>query len=100
MEHTIMSNSKLTEQRVAFFQWLESLLYDRPAWLLIALTYTLMLIRTGIWCMPNIYGIVMIASDPFTNPLNNVHSQYQYWNWLGPFLSWLIGAHSLFRVIV
>lgn len=59
---------------------------------LIALLFTVSLVKTGIWFIPNIEASRLIAQNPFVNPFHNPETHYLLWNWLGPFIAWLIGA--------
>lgn len=48
--------------------------------------------KTGFWFIPNVGLSQKIALDPFVNPSAEPYAQYLVWNWLSPFLAWLVGA--------
>ena len=62
----------------------------RPQFLL--LLAGIELIKCGIGTIPNMTASVQIAQNPFTNPIVSPDAQYLFWNWLGPFVAWCIGA--------
>ncbi|MCX7280631.1 MAG: hypothetical protein NTX21_03525, partial [Alphaproteobacteria bacterium] len=72
---------------------IEQLIYQTPAWKLVALVFAIMLFKTGIWVIPTIEQSITIASNPFANPFN-ADEEFLFWNWLGPFLAWTVGAKS------
>jgi hypothetical protein len=79
---------------------IQKFLFDAPAWLLVLMTFALILFKTGIWYLGT-EVTVRIADNPFTNPVaNNPDAQYLVWNWLGPFLAWIIGAQGKFRFVL
>ena len=47
-------------------------------------------IKTGVWYVPNIDGWWPMSLNPFRNPFHDPLGQYVFWNWLGPFLAWLL----------
>jgi hypothetical protein len=57
------------------------------AWLL-----ALSALRSGIWQMPNLDASRRLAEDPFVNPFSTPETHYLMWNWLGPWLAYLVGA--------
>lgn len=75
-------------------RYVEAFLFDSPVRRVLAVLFAIMLVRTGIWYIPNLEQARAIAVNPFVNPFTNPYSQYLYWSWLGPFLAWLIGAQS------
>lgn len=50
------------------------------------------ILKSGIWIMPNLDASRRLAENPFVNPFSNPETHYLVWNWLGPWLAWLIGA--------
>ena len=58
-----------------------------------------MLVKTGVGVMPN-NNLAEIARNPFVNPIDVARDQYVMWNWLSPFIAWLIGARSPSAYIV
>jgi hypothetical protein len=73
-------------------QYIEQIIFNSAKWKMILIIVTIMLVRTGIWCIPNIDSYLLIAQDPFTNPFQDDRLQNLYWNWLGPFLAYFVGA--------
>ena len=70
----------------------ENFIFCSPVWKLITATMLIMLVKTGVWCIPNLDTSRLIAQNPFINPFNEQDLQNIYWNWLGPFLAYIIGA--------
>lgn len=60
--------------------------------MLLGILALVMLLRSGIWFIPNIGGSRLIAADPFVNPFDDPNAHALVWSWLGPFLAWLVGA--------
>ncbi|MGQ0679928.1 MAG: hypothetical protein ACT4OM_09810 [Actinomycetota bacterium] len=50
------------------------------------------ILKSGIWYFPNQDAYRQIAVNPFMNPFAEADSHYLMWNWLGPFIAWLLGA--------
>jgi hypothetical protein len=75
---------------------LERFIYESPAWKLLLAVFVLCLVKTGIWHMPSQVTSLHIVRDPFVNPFGAYpEAHYLVWNWLGPFLAWLVGASSI-----
>lgn len=72
---------------------------SRPA-KFIAVVLVVSLIKTGIWAIPNLDASQLLAQDPFHNPFSDPGAQYLFWNWLGPFIAWLIHATSTTKFFV
>ena len=72
----------------------ERFIFQSPARNLIIAIGIAMLFKVGIWFMPNLDMQQEIATNPFIDPFQEAGAQYIYWNWLGPFLAWLIGANK------
>ena len=70
----------------------ERFLFNSPTWAYIATIHMLMLVKTGLWAMPNLLLVRQIAANPFVNPFADPFAHYLFWNWLAPWLAWLIGA--------
>lgn len=51
-----------------------------------------MLLKIGVWPIPNLDMYQQMAQNPFVNPFGDPAAHYLFWNWLGPFLAWGIGA--------
>jgi hypothetical protein len=58
------------------------------------LVFAAMLVKTGIWHIPNINETIAFARNPFVVPFDDPLKQYLLTNWLSPFLAWAIGATS------
>lgn len=76
-------------------------LIPQPNWLIAtapravaACLVALMLLRSGVWLIPNIGASRLIAEDPFVNPFSDPAAHALFWSWLGPFLAWLLGARG------
>lgn len=79
---------------------IESLIFELPAWKFISVIFLIMLIKTGIWVNPTIGQAQEISQNPFINPFNNPDLDFLLWNWLGPYLAWVIGAKSRFAFFI
>ncbi|MDP1547727.1 MAG: hypothetical protein Q8L87_17100 [Anaerolineales bacterium] len=75
-------------------RFIERVIFESPTWKFILLVFAITLVRTGIWQIPNLELSLQIAQDPFNNPFTDNDAHYLFWNWLGPFLAWLVGAKS------
>jgi len=73
-------------------QAVEDFIFQAPAWKLVLVIGAVAFFKVGIWFIPNLGIYHEIALDPFVNPFRNPDAHYLYWNWLGPFLFWLLGA--------
>lgn len=74
-------------------QSVERFLYDSSRFKVVSVLWMLLILKVGVWSIPNAESIRSIAQDPFTNPfLDLPHAHYLLWTWLSPFLAWLIGA--------
>ncbi|MCA8336437.1 hypothetical protein [Burkholderia multivorans] len=78
----------------------ERFVFESRAWKFIAVILVVSLMKTGIWAIPNIVASQMLAQDPFRNPFSDPGAQYLFWNWLGPFIAWLLHATSTTRFFV
>lgn len=54
--------------------------------------FAIMLVKTGIWHIPNLDSSIRIAQNPFILWEPRASEQYIFTSWLAPFLAWLIGA--------
>jgi hypothetical protein len=70
----------------------EKFIFSSQAWKLVAAIMLIMLVKTGVWHIPNLDKSRLIAQNPFLNPFNDQYLHTLYWNWLGPFMAYLIGA--------
>lgn len=78
----------------------ERFIFDSPRRRFIATLLVVSLCKTGIWYIPNTGLSRLVALDPFTNPIADPYAHYLYWNWLGPYLAWLIGATGRYSFVV
>jgi hypothetical protein len=68
--------------------------------MLVLMTFALVLFKAGIWYLGTDVQ-VRLAENPFANPAPNAPgAQYLVWNWLGPFLAWMIGAQTKFKFVL
>lgn len=82
------------EIRVSILKKVETLVFESAAWKLILATFLISFFKTGIWYIPNIEFSRLIAQNPFANPFSDPNAHYLFWNWLGPFIAWALGAKS------
>lgn len=54
----------------------------------------LLIVKVGVWPMPNTPSYRALAVNPFVNPFTDPSAHYLVWNWLGPFLAWWMGLES------
>jgi hypothetical protein len=73
---------------------IEHFIFESSAWKLVFLIVSITIFKTGIWFMPNLDYSQAIAENPFINPFADPNAHYLFWNWLGPFLAWLLGVIS------
>lgn len=66
---------------------------------LLGVVFLLTVVKSGIWYIPNMFLMRHIADSPFANTLEE-NSHYLFWNWLGPFSAWLIGATALWPLFL
>lgn len=74
---------------------IERLLFETPTWKFLAVIFTLCVVKTGVWWYPNPLALWAMAQNPFASPFTQPDEHYLMWNWLGPWLAWLIGATSM-----
>lgn len=74
---------------------LERLIFQAPAWRLVVVVLAIMLVKTGVWAIPNMSAVVQIAENPFLNPFQDPNAQYNFWSWLGPYWAYVVGARTL-----
>lgn len=88
------SFAETTDRRLTRRIWdaAQRFLFDSRAWVYIATIHALMLVKTGLWEIPNLLLTRQIAQNPFVNPFSDPFAHYLFWNWLAPWLAWLIGA--------
>ena len=71
-----------------------------PAWKLVLMILAAVLVKSGIWVIPTIESSRAIAANPFVNPFSDSSQHFLFWNWLGPFLAWVVGARSRLAFIL
>lgn len=74
---------------------IENLIFRSPIWKLLTVIWLAAFVKIGIWHIPNLDASRTIAENPFSNSLPSI-AHYLYWNWLGSFGAWLIGATGQF----
>ena len=70
----------------------ERFIYASPAQRFLLWILVLMLVKTGLGVIPNLGYFGLIAHHPFANSIVEARAQYLMWNWLGPFVAWLLGV--------
>lgn len=73
---------------------IEDFIYQSRRGRFIGIVLALSLIKTGIWCMPNLESSRVIALNPFRNPFTDPLAHYMMWNWLSPFLAWRLKVNG------
>ena len=77
--------------------FLTRFIFDSPKYIFIPVSLLLLLMKTGIQYIPNIGVSQAIATHPFaTNGLfdSDPNGFYQMWNWLTPFLTYVLHLNS------
>lgn len=74
--------------------WLEHFIFHAATWKLVTLILLVMLFKTGIWYIPNLEMSLALALNPFANPFTDPNAHYLVWNWLSPFIAWLLGIKA------
>lgn len=72
----------------------ERFIFETPAWKFVAIVLATTLMKSGIWEIPNLGALQVLAMDPFKNPFQIPEQQYLFWNWLGSFIAHEIHATS------
>ncbi|QIK74308.1 hypothetical protein [Nocardioides piscis] len=74
---------------------LERLVFETRPWLFTAILIGVILLKTGVWWIPNLSLSIMAAQNPFADPnFADPNADYLFWNWLAMFLAWALGATS------
>lgn len=73
---------------------LEGFLFRSSVRRLLSIGFLLTVFKSGIWYLPNLIQLREVAENPFENTLEYGCS-HLFWNWLGPFLAWVLGIHGL-----
>lgn len=71
---------------------IQHLIFQRPLWQLVFAMALLILLKVGIWYIPNIEMSLAIAQNPFVNPFGDPRDHYLLGNWASNFLAWLLHA--------
>lgn len=62
---------------------------------------SILIIKTGVWFIPNLEIYRQISINPFTNPfVGNENAQYLVWSWLGPFIAWILKVNSFSAFLI
>ena len=77
-----------------FIGRIENFIYQSKRSRFIAIAVALSLIKTGVWCIPNLESSWIISLNPFHNPFTDPMAHYMMWNWLSPFLAWRLRIHN------
>ena len=60
-----------------------------------ALLAVLVVVKSGIWFIPNLDIYRQVSLNPFSNPfVGNTNAQYLVWSWLGNYLAWILGIKT------
>lgn len=73
---------------------IERLIFDTSLPCLLAVIAALMLVKIGVWVIPNIGVSRMVAINPFVNPFEDPLAHYLMTNWLSNLLAWGLHAKS------
>ena len=76
----------------------EQFVFEAKPWKLVLAIALLTLFKTGVWYMPNQGSVLAIAQNPFVNPFADPFAHYLFWSWLDPFLAWLVGAVTKWKL--
>ncbi len=74
--------------------WFENFIFHTAVWRLVTVILLVMLFKTGIWYIPNLEMSLALALNPFANPFTDPNAHYLAWNWLSPFMAWLLGIKA------
>ena len=75
---------------------LESLILGSPTRLITLLIFCAF-IKIGIWYIPNLELSQALARYPFANPFTDPKAHYLFWNWLSPFIAYMLGLKTWLR---
>jgi hypothetical protein len=77
----------------------EKLIFESNTFIFVFSLTIITIFKTGIWCIPSFNHQVLMAQNPFVNPLLDPSDHYIFYNWLGPFIAWFLGAKSFYSMI-
>jgi hypothetical protein len=69
---------------------IEKLIFSSSDKKFLVLLVASIIIRSGIWYVPHFGAITQMAANPFVNPFPDANGQYNFYNWLGPFIAWFL----------
>ncbi|QCK84702.1 hypothetical protein E8L99_02335 [Phreatobacter aquaticus] len=72
----------------------ERIVFDWPRSRFLTVLLAAMLVKTGIWHIPNLYYSLKIAQNPFAVAIADPGGQYLTTSWLAPVIARLLGATS------
>lgn len=75
----------------------ERFIYQSSRSKLLLVLLSVMLVKSGIWQIPNLGASVWIAHEPRANPFADPDAHYLYWSWLGSFVAWFVHARDIPR---
>jgi hypothetical protein len=73
-------------------EWIQRFIFSSSRPTLITTVVALTVLKSGIWMMPNLGASRQLAQNPFANPFADPEAHYLVWNWLGPWIAWVVGA--------
>ena len=62
---------------------------------LFSVTFTIAILKSGIWVFPAIYVSFVISQQPFQQPFSNPDDQYLMTTWFASFLAYVLGIKTL-----
>jgi hypothetical protein len=71
---------------------IERVIFTWPRWRFLMLLAAVMVVKTGVWHIPNLDSSIRIAQNPFILWEHRPSEQYIFTSWLSPFIAWAIGA--------
>ncbi len=81
---------------VKLFSWLESKILSSSFQKLLFVMLGLMIVKVGIWQMPNLPSTGMIAQNPFVNAFADTpDAQYLMYSWFSSFVAWCLHLKNL-----
>ena len=75
-------------------------IFNSSWWRVCAMMFGCMILKVGVWFIPNFGGYASISANPFSNPFDQPDAHYLFWSWLGPWLAWLLHARSFTSFLV
>lgn len=75
--------------------FVEKFIYKSSWKLFYTVLAILLIVKSGIWFIPNLDVYRQVSLDPFLNPfIKDTNAQYLVWSWLGNYLAWVLGVKT------